>query len=144
MLNPTTPRCEFILICLSLLAFATSLFLPVVPDKDGHLFGYEAFYFSMLSVLSSSSTIAFPPPFLLWCANVSWLLGVFFFFKGRIGWSVSLGCISALLSSLWLHKALMLGYYVWLASMYLLLSASVIQGKCQSQNSKMSSPTRRK
>ncbi len=127
MFNSTAQRCGFNAIYLSLLTFVTSLCLPVVPDKNGDLFGYEVFYLSMLSAFSKSVATAFPPPFLLWCANVSWLIGLICFFKCQKGWSISLAFVSAVLSSLWLHKALMFGYYLWLASMYLFLLASVIQ-----------------
>ncbi|MEX2168304.1 MAG: hypothetical protein WD851_03260 [Pirellulales bacterium] len=130
MIRPSRRWPGLILIGLSLITYAISFFLPVFKDVDGIYFGYEAFYlsssFAVNDLVSNNGGI---PPVMVWFANVFWFVGVIFFFRSIV-LSLVFGCVSVVLASLYMFQPdLLLGYYVWVASMYLLLLAALIRAR---------------
>jgi hypothetical protein len=69
-----------------------------------------------------------PLVFASWFANVAWLVGIWSYMESRMDLSRLMAFAGVGLSSLVMSKpGLVIGYFVWVASMYLLLIGSLLQ-----------------
>lgn len=115
-----------LVVCASIVFYVLSFFLRVLKDDESILFGYEAFFVSLHP--SVNLFVKGIPPILLWIANITWLCGTVYYFKRQNPTSLRLAICSVLLASLRLgDPGLMVGYYTWVASMYLLLIGILVQ-----------------
>lgn len=123
-------------IAIGIACYLVSFFLPVAVERgnqlaqipDSKMYGYEVFVLTMMPGLSTYTGDG--RFFLSWLANVAFVATVGFYLSNKRDISLFTGVIAAILASIFLdNRELLIGYYVWVASMYLTFVSSFIKWK---------------
>jgi hypothetical protein len=122
-----------------MVCYAVSFGMPVafeagdpsrhVPDET--VYGFEAFMMSMFPGVSIyAGDMRF---FVSWLANIAWVVGIWSYIESKREMSRLMGFAGVGLSSLHMTRpGIMFGYFVWVASMYLMLIGSLLPTRKQS------------